>query len=89
LKSIRSRRRRPLRAVDIALLAVPDVELVPHDRKEEGMGAVQQLAVGDGMNARVRRYVVGASPVPAEAMAVFGFHGGSVPIIMGLEVSST
>ena len=52
-------------------------------------GTVQQLAVGDGMNARVRRYVVGASPVPTEAMAVFGFHGGSVPIIMGLEVSST
>jgi hypothetical protein len=71
------------------LLAIADVELIPHHREEEGMGAVQQLTIGDGMDAGVRRDVSGAPTVPAQAMAVFRFQGGSAPIIMGVEASST
>jgi Fe-S cluster biosynthesis and repair protein YggX len=61
------------------VLAVPDVELVTHDRKEEGVGAVQQLPVDDGVDARVRWNPVRAAAIPAQSVAVFGFHGSLAP----------
>ena len=81
--------RRPLRTEHIALIAVPDVELVTHHRIEEGVGAEQQLAVHDCMEAGIRRDVIGTATVPAQSMAVFGFHRGSPLIIMGVEALTT
>lgn len=51
------------------------------------MGAVQELAVDDRVEPRVLGNLVGAPAVPAQAMAVFGFHGGLALIIMGVEAS--
>jgi hypothetical protein len=87
--SIRSRSRGPLRAEHVALVAVADVELVSHDRIEQRVGAEQQLAVDDGVQSRIRRDVIGAATVPTQSMAVFGFHGGSALIIMGVEALTT
>jgi Fe-S cluster biosynthesis and repair protein YggX len=49
------------------------------------VGAVQQLPVDDGVKAGVWGNPIGAPAVPAQTMAVFGFHGGLAPIIMGVE----
>jgi hypothetical protein len=81
--------RRPLRTEHIALLAVPYVELVTHHRIEEGVGAEQQLPVHDCVKAGIRGDVIGTATVPAQSMAVFGFHAGSPLIIMGVEASTT
>lgn len=43
------------------------------------MGAVQEFAIGDRMHAGVCGNMGGAPPVPAQAMAVFGFHRGLRP----------
>jgi hypothetical protein len=75
--------------VDIAVLAVPDIELVTHDRKEEGVGAVQELPIDDGVDAGVGWNPVRAAAIPAQSVAVFGFHGASPPIIMVMEASAT
>ncbi len=53
------------------------------------MSAEQQLAVHDCMEAGIRRDVIGTATVPAQAMTVFGFHGGSPLIIMGVEALTT
>ena len=71
------------------MLAVPNVELVTHDGKEERVGAVQQLPVDNGVDAGVRWNPVRAAAVPAQSVAVFGFHGGLAPIIMVMEASAT
>ena len=89
LISIRSRHGRALRTIDVAVLAVPHVELVTDDRKEERVGAVEQLTVHDGMDAGVWWNPVRAAAVPAQSMAVFGFHAAPRPIIMGVEASAT
>ena len=45
LVSIRSRSRGALWAEDVAVLTIAHVELVAHDRIEQRVGAVKQLAV--------------------------------------------
>ena len=71
------------------MLAIADVELVAHDRIEQRVGAVQQLAVDYRVETGVGRNAVGTTTVPAQAMAVFGFHGGVALIIMGVEAVRT
>ena len=53
------------------------------------MGAVEKLAVDYRVETEVGRNVVGTATVPAQAMAVFGFHGGVALIIMGVEAVRT
>ena len=62
------------RPEDVAVLAVADVEFVADDGEEHRVGAVQQFPVHDGVDARVGRDGRGSASVPAQAMAVFGFH---------------
>ena len=52
--------------------AVADVELVADDRKPHGVGAEQQLAVFDGVEARVVGNVRRPAAVPADAVTIFG-----------------
>jgi hypothetical protein len=47
------------------------------------------LAVDYRVETGVGRNAVGTTTVPAQAMAVFGFHGGVALIIMGLEAVRT
>jgi len=49
----------------LAAVAIAHVELTSDDRKPHGMGAVEQLAVFDGVTADVGGKVAGAAPVPA------------------------
>jgi Fe-S cluster biosynthesis and repair protein YggX len=43
------------------------------------VGAVEQLAVDDGVNARVWWNPVRAAAIPAQSVTVFGFHDGPRP----------
>jgi diadenosine tetraphosphatase ApaH/serine/threonine PP2A family protein phosphatase len=61
---------------DITFLAIADVELVANDRPHEGMSAEEQLAVDDGVDARIVGNLRRPAPVPAAAMTFFGVHGG-------------
>jgi hypothetical protein len=67
--------RRTPRLEVVTLQTIADVELEADDRKEHGMGAIQQLAVDDRLDPDVRRNLTGASAVPTEAMTIFRFHG--------------
>ncbi len=68
----RSGRTCVLRPEVVAADAVPDVELVADDRKEHGMGAVQEVPVLDGVEADVGRKFRRSPPVPAGTVKVLG-----------------
>jgi hypothetical protein len=64
----------PPRFVRVAAVAVADVELIPHDREHHRVGAVQKLAVFDGLEVHVRDNVRGAVAVPTQLVADFGLE---------------
>jgi hypothetical protein len=54
---------------------VLDIERIADDGKPHRVGAVQQVAVHDGLESKFFRDLRRAAAVPAEAVAVFWFHG--------------
>lgn len=62
---------RLLLAKIIASLTVPDVELIPHHRKQHRVGAVEELAVFYRVETNVGRDLGGPAAIPACTMAVF------------------
>jgi hypothetical protein len=64
------------RAKVVALGAVADVELGADDRPQHRMGAVDELAVDDGVEAHVGRDGDRSAAVPTDAMTFFGGHDG-------------
>jgi hypothetical protein len=73
------------RLEDIAPFAITKIELIADDREEHRVGAIEQLAVHDGVDAKVHGQVDGATAVPTETMAVFRFHEALAAIIMVME----
>jgi hypothetical protein len=66
--------REAARLVDIAVFAVPDVELVADDWPVHGMGAERQLAVNDGVIAEIFGEIGSAAGIPTRAMSGFRIH---------------
>jgi hypothetical protein len=62
------------RLEDVTPLAVPHVELVADDGPIHGVGAVEQLAIDNGVKAEVVREVGRAAGVPAGAVPGFSIH---------------
>ena len=58
----------------VTVFAVSQVEFVADDRPVHGVGAVDQLAVDDGVGAEVVGQVGGAARIPAFAMSFFRIH---------------
>jgi len=61
-----------------AAIAVADVELVPDEREQHGMRAVEQLAVFNRLEVQFRQDIRRAPSVPAEAVLGFRRKAGRV-----------
>ena len=59
---------------DVAIFAVPEIEFVADDRPVHRVGAVDQLAVDDGVGAEIVGQVGRAARIPAAAMSFFRVH---------------
>lgn len=69
---------RPPRLEVVAAIAVADVELVPDEREQHGMRAVEQLAVFNRLEVQFRQDVRRAPSVPAETVPGFRRKAGRV-----------
>lgn len=62
----------------IAAIAIADVELIPHEGKQHGVRAIQQLPVFDRLEVQLGKDVRRAPSVPAETVAGFRREAGRV-----------
>ena len=63
---------------NIAVFAIPQVELIAHDRPIHRVCAVDELAVDDGVGPEILRQFGRAARVPAAAMSCFRIHAAIV-----------
>ena len=66
---------RTARLERVAPPAVTDIEVIPDHREHHRVGAVQQLAVFDGLEVHVGEDVGRAMPVPTRLVADFRLEG--------------
>jgi hypothetical protein len=62
----------------VAAIAVADVELVPDEREQHGMRAIQQLAVFNRLEVQFRQDVSRAPSVPTETVPGFRCQAGRI-----------
>ena len=80
VRSARTGRRigRPACLEVITPVAVPDIELVPHEGEQHRVRAIQQLTVFDRLEVQFRQDVRRAPPIPTEAVPGFRREAGRV-----------